>query len=92
MTAHPLSIAQILDQPALMPLWPNVGQALMQAESTIYQLAKEGRLPFEVIRLGRRRYARTVDVQRWLGLLPDNNEAAPGATGTASSEQPTQPA
>ncbi|MGW3486517.1 helix-turn-helix transcriptional regulator [Streptomyces sp. NPDC001054] len=92
MTGDSLSIAQILDQPALMPLWPNVGQALMQAESTIYQLAKEGRLPFEVIRLGRRRYARTVDVQRWLGLLPDNSEPASGATETGSSEQPTHTA
>lgn len=70
MSAPALSIAEILDQPALMPLWPSVGQALGQAESTTYQLAAKGELPFEVVKLGRRRYVRTVDVQNFLGLLP----------------------
>lgn len=87
-----LSIAEILDLPALVPLWPTAGQALGQAESTVYQLAKEGRLPFEVIRLGRRRYVRTVDLHRFLGLLPGNNEAAAEATATASSEHIQQTA
>ncbi|MYS34893.1 hypothetical protein K388_01891 [Streptomyces sp. KhCrAH-43] len=89
MTAS-LSVAEILDLPALVPLWPTVGQALQQAESTTYQLAKEGRLPFEVIRLGRRRYVRTVDLHRFLGLLPGNSEATAGATAAASSEPTNQ--
>ncbi|MGX1711378.1 hypothetical protein EES44_07920 [Streptomyces sp. ADI96-15] len=92
MSAAPLSIAQILDLPAVVPLWPTVGQALGLAESTTYQLAAENRLPIEVIRLGRRRVARTVDLHQFLGLRPSNSEAAAGATATAPSEQTTQPA
>ncbi|MET8658187.1 helix-turn-helix domain-containing protein [Streptomyces griseus] len=87
-----LSVAEILDLPALVPLWPTVGKAMCQSESTTYQLAREGRLPFEVIRLGRRRYVRTVDLHKFLGLLPGNSEAVAEATATASSERPTHPA
>ncbi|WP_030173190.1 helix-turn-helix domain-containing protein [Streptomyces sp. NRRL S-813] len=72
-----LTISEILDQPAVVPLWPTVGRALGLAESTTYQLAAEGRLPVEVIRLGRRRVARTVDLHRFLGLLPQENGASP---------------
>jgi hypothetical protein len=72
-----LTIAEIRDLPAVVPLWPTVGKALGLAESTTYQLAAEGRLPIEVIRLGRRRVARTVDLHRFLGLIPQENGAAP---------------
>ena len=67
----PLTIAELYALPAIVPLWPTVGQALGLAESTTYQLAAEGRLPFEVIRLGRRRNVRTIDLQRFLGLMPE---------------------
>lgn len=73
MSSKALTIADILDQPAVVPLWPTVGRALGLAESTTYQLAAENRLPFEVIRLGRRRVARTVDLHRFLGLIPEEN-------------------
>ncbi|GAA2985055.1 helix-turn-helix domain-containing protein [Streptomyces fulvorobeus] len=72
----PLTIAELYALPALVPLWPTVGEALGLAESTTYQLAAENRLPFEVVRLGRRRKVRTVDLQRYLGLMPDTTEAA----------------
>jgi hypothetical protein len=81
-----LTIAQILDQPPLVPLWPTVGQALSLAESTTYQLAAENRLPIEVIRIGRRRMARLVDLHRFLGLLPEDEDAA-GYQPAAPSEQ-----
>ncbi|MFI0932946.1 DNA-binding protein [Streptomyces sp. NPDC021019] len=86
-----LSVAEILDLPALVPLWPTVGRALGLAESTTYQLAAENRLPsdLEVIRLGRRRVVRTVDLHRFLGLLPGNSESAAAVTATPSSERPT---
>lgn len=84
-----LSVAEILNLPALVPLWPTAGKALAQAESTTYQLAAEGRLPFEVIRLGRRRYVRTVDLHKFLGLLPGNSEIAGAGTPAISSERPT---
>lgn len=80
-----LSIAEILDQPALVPLWPIVGQALGQAESTTYQLAARDELPFELVRLGRRRYVRHVDLLAFLHL-PTNSDAARGPALTASSE------
>ncbi|MFG2670524.1 helix-turn-helix domain-containing protein [Streptomyces sp. NPDC048445] len=91
MTAS-LSVAEILDLPALVPLWPTVGKAMCQPESTTYQLAKEGRLPFEVIRLGRRRYVRTVDLHKFLGLVPGNSETAGAVTPAVSSEHPTSTA
>ncbi|MFD4557576.1 DNA-binding protein [Streptomyces sp. NPDC058469] len=96
MTASALSIAEILDQPALVPLWPTVGKALGLAESTTYQLAAQGRLPIEVIPLGRRRVARSVDLQRFLGLLPQENGTAPtyqaGASAGNDEEAGYQPA
>lgn len=82
-----LTIAEILDQPAVIPLWPTVGRALGLAESTTYQLAAENRLPIEVIRLGRRRVARTTDLHRFLGLLPqDNGNGARGPALTPLAE------
>ncbi len=96
MTASTLTIAEILNQPAVIPLWPTVGRALGLAESTTYQLAAENRLPIEVIRLGRRRVARTVDLHRFLGLLPEENGAAPryqlGASAGNDGEAGYQPA
>ncbi|MFI1678801.1 DNA-binding protein [Streptomyces sp. NPDC020607] len=81
-----LTIAEILDQPALVPLWPTVGRALGLAESTTYQLAAQDRLGIEVIRLGRRRFARTVDLHHFLGLLPETHE-----NDGAGSSHPTPP-
>ncbi|MFD4524866.1 DNA-binding protein [Streptomyces sp. NPDC058470] len=96
MTAPALTIAEILDQPALVPLWPIVGQALGLAESTTYQLAAQGRLPIEVIPLGRRRVARTVDLHRFLGLVPQENGAGPrsqlGSLAGNDEEAGSQPA
>ncbi|MER5209433.1 DNA-binding protein [Streptomyces sp. NPDC002838] len=85
MTAPALSIAEILDQPAVVPLWPTVGRALGLAESTTYQLAAQGRLPIEVIPLGRRRVARTIDLHRFLGLVPQENGTAPTYQAGASA-------
>lgn len=85
MTTPALSIAEVLNQPALVPLWPTVGRALGLAESTTYQLAAENRLPIEVIRLGRRRVARTVDLHRFLGLVPQENGAGPACEAGPSA-------
>jgi hypothetical protein len=91
MTTSALTIAEILDQPAVVPLWPTVGRALGLAESTTYQLAAEDRLPIEVIRLGRRRVARTIDLHRFLGLLPEvNGDGAGAGTPTPLAERTTE--
>ncbi|MFJ2631095.1 DNA-binding protein [Streptomyces sp. NPDC087422] len=88
MTAAALSIAEVLaHEPALTDL-PTFGRMTGQADSTIYQLAAQGRLPLEVIRLGRKRYVRTVEVWKFLGLLPDGNDNAPGVEPGAPVEQP----
>lgn len=77
MTAPALSIAEILGhEPALMDL-PTFFKACGTAESTGYQLAAQGRLPLEVIPLGRRRYVRTVEAWKFLGLLPQENGDSP---------------
>lgn len=72
-----LSIAQILGHESALTDLPTFGRMTGQADSTVYQLAAEGRLPLEVIRLGRKRYVRTVDVWKFLGLLPEGNGASP---------------
>ena len=86
-----MTIAEILDQPALVPLWPTVGQALGLAESTTYQLAAEGRLPIEVIRLGRRRVARTVDLWNFLGIEDRVAGVQPAAIPEESGGAGVQP-
>jgi hypothetical protein len=95
-TTAALTIAEILDQPAVVPLWPTVGRALGLAESTTYQLAAENRLPIEVIRLGRRRVARTIDLHRFLGLVPQETGAGPvyqtGSSAGNGEEAGYQPA
>jgi hypothetical protein len=68
-----LAIAEILDLPAVVPLWPTVGQALGLSKSTTFQLAAENRLPVESIRLGRRLVVRTVDLHRFLGLRTETD-------------------
>lgn len=47
-------------------------------ESTGYQEAAKGALPVEVIRIARRRYVRTVDAWRFLGLISEDNGDGPG--------------
>lgn len=77
MTAPALTIAQVLAHQSALTDLPTFGRMTGQADSTVYQLAAEGRLPMEVIRLGRKRYVRTVDVWKFLGLLPEGNGASP---------------
>lgn len=86
MSTAALTIAEILDQPPLVPLWPTVGQALGLAQSTTYALAAEDRLPIEVIRLGGKRVARLVDLLAFLHL---NGEGAGAVTPTPHAERAT---
>lgn len=87
MASAALSIAQILGHKSALMDLPTFGRMTGQADSTIYQLAAQGRLPLEVIRLGRKRYVRTVDVWKFLGLMPeDNGDGAPTAIGTPLAE------
>lgn len=82
-----LTIGEILaHQPPLMDL-PTFFNACGIPESTGYQEAAKGALPVEVIRIARRRYVRTVDAWRFLGLLPgDNGDGAGAGTPTPPAE------
>ncbi|MEH0578950.1 DNA-binding protein [Streptomyces sp. B21-108] len=72
------TIAEILGHESALTDLPTFFKMLGIAESTGYQLAAQGRLHLEVIPLGRRRYVRTVDAWKFLGLLPEENGAVPG--------------
>ena len=73
-----LTIAELYDQPPLMPVLTFTGSILGMADSTAFQLIKEGRLPVETVRVARKRYVRTSDVLAWLHLQPNGD-------GTGSS-------
>lgn len=77
MTVPSMTIAEILGhEPALMDL-PTFFKACGVAQSTGYQITAEGRLPLEVIPFGRRRFVRTVEAWKFLGLLPQENADSP---------------
>jgi len=82
-----MTIAEILAHEApLMPL-RTFFAACGIPESTGYQVVADGDLPIEVIKFGRKRYVRTVDAWKWLGLLPqDNGDGAREATRTPLAE------
>jgi hypothetical protein len=83
-----MTIAEILGHQAPLTDLPTLGRMTGQAESTIYQLAAQNRLGLEVIRLGRKRYVRTVDVWKFLGLTPEGNgDGAGGPAPTPLAEQ-----
>ncbi len=84
------TIGEILaHEPPLMDL-PTFFNACGIPESTGYQEAAKGALPVEVIRIARRRYVRTVDAWRFLGLLPGDNGDGVGA-GTPTPPAETHP-
>lgn len=84
--SNTLTIGEILaHQPPLMDL-PTFFNACGIPESTGYQEAAKGALPVEVIRIARRRYVRTVDAWRFLGLLPANGDGAGAGTPTPPAE------
>lgn len=85
MTAPAMTIAEILAHQAPLTDLPTLGRMTGQAESTVYQLAAQDRLGLEVIRLGRKRYVRTVDVWKFLGLIPQENGTAPTYQAGASA-------
>lgn len=59
-----------------VPLWPTVGRALGLGRARTFELAREGRLPFPVYRLGRSFRVPTAALRRALGLDPEGGDAA----------------
>lgn len=72
-----MTVADLLNQPPLMPIWPDFGRDVCrQSASSTYRLAAQDRLPVPVVRIGGspedgrrgRRFVRTADVIAWLHL------------------------
>lgn len=86
-----LTIAEILaHQSALMPL-TTFFKACGVPESTGYAEAAKGALPVEVIKIARRRYVRTTDAWRFLGLLPEGSGASREVESRASAKNDNAP-
>ena len=63
------------EQPT-MPLWPDVGRAFGLGRARTFELAREGKLPFPVYKLGRSFRVPTAALRRALGLDPEGGDAA----------------
>ncbi|MFJ4987927.1 DNA-binding protein [Streptomyces sp. NPDC088732] len=90
--AKGLSISEALAHESPLMDLPTFFKACGIAESTGYQLAAEGRLPLEVITLGRRRFVRTTSAWRFLGLIAEESGVVPevqsGAPATEHDDAP----
>lgn len=53
-----------------VPLWPDAGRAVGAGRASTYQMAREGRFPVRVLRLGSRRRVSVSDLRRYLGIDP----------------------
>lgn len=74
-----LTPRQVLDLPALVPVWPSGAAALGGiSRPSAYKLAKSGALPVTVITLQGKYYCRRSDLLTFLGLTEDGN--GPGVT------------
>jgi hypothetical protein len=71
-----LTIGDLYAAPPLLPLWPELGRVLGLSEGSTYALAARGDLPMDLVRVGRRRYARTADVLAWLHLNVSDSATA----------------
>lgn len=70
-----LTVAELYDQPPLMPMITFVVGVLQQSERWGYAAAARGELPLELVPVGRGRFVRTADVLQYCGL-PQVSESA----------------
>ncbi|KAB8167041.1 hypothetical protein FH609_011600 [Streptomyces sp. 3MP-14] len=86
----PLTVAELYDQPPLMPVWPTFGRDVLGlSQSGTYKFLAEGRLPVQAIPVGRRHVVRTADVLAWLHL-PASGDAAGSSHPTAPEADPVR--
>lgn len=82
-----LTVADLLDMPPLMPIWPDFGRDVCQlSASSTYRLAAQDQLPVPVVRIGGspegrrgKRFVRTADVLAWLHLADTSADAVTAA-------------
>jgi excisionase family DNA binding protein len=63
------------DQPTV-PLWPDAAQAWGVGRAKVFELARQGQLPFPAYQLGRSWRVPTAALRRALGLDPEGGDAA----------------
>lgn len=74
---EPLRPADLLDAPAVVPLWPDAGRAFAFGRTKTFELHRQGKFPVTVLRLGGRLLVRRADLLRALGI----EDAAQGQRG-----------
>lgn len=74
----PLRRTELLDLPAAVPLWPTAAQALGIGRTKAHELARAGRFPVPVLRLGNTYRVKTADLWALLGIEPTIPREQPG--------------
>jgi hypothetical protein len=69
MTASTVTAAELQDWPVVVDL-PAAAGAFGIAPWSAYALARNGRFPVEVLKIGGRLRCKTIDIQRAVGLAP----------------------
>lgn len=64
----PLTPADLLNAPAVVPLWPDAGRAFAFGRTKTFELHRQGQFPVTVLRLGGRLLVRRADLLRALGI------------------------
>jgi hypothetical protein len=67
--------AELLALPAAVPLWPTAARALGIGRTKAHQLARAGRFPVPLLRLGVAYRVRTTDLWALLGIEPRDGVA-----------------
>lgn len=63
-------VPTLSDESYTVPLWPTAGEAIGISRSTAYKLARTGKFPVRVLRLGASYRVITADLRELLGITP----------------------
>lgn len=74
MRPKPLAPGEVLALPAMVDLVPDASAALGISRDTAYKLARAGKFPIEVIKIGRSMKVRRADLLAFLGI-EDNGDS-----------------
>lgn len=70
-SAEPMTRAEMLDLPALVPLWPTGARAVGVGRTRAYAMVADGSWPTRVLRLGNLIKVPTQDLLDLLGIKAD---------------------
>lgn len=75
-TSYPaLSVAEVLNLPAMVDGWPDAAAALGISRTTFYELANSDEPPLPIVRIGRSVKVRRQDLIKFLGISENGNGA-----------------